>query len=125
MRSYLTKDQTLSVLAFDSVVRENLFTSDFYGIDPHQVELVRDLVRSCEHEYAKLRNERSTILENAYDGDESETALTNVSVKTMLLSRQIRMRIRREILTEQQREWFQKEFEEKMKVAAGEGAKQQ
>ena len=39
LRSYLTKDQTLSVLAFDSVVRENLFTSDFYGIDPHQVEL--------------------------------------------------------------------------------------
>jgi len=119
-----SKDQTLCVLAFDSLVRENLFTSSFYGIGPDQVELVRDIVQSYELEYARLRNERSTILENAYDGDETETALNNVSVKTLLLGRQIRRRIKLEVLTEKQRDSYNKELEDEMKAAASEGVKQ-
>ena len=123
-KSQFSKDQTLCMLAFDSVVRENLFTSCFYGIDQRQTELVCDLVRSYELEYAKLRNERSKILENAYDGDQTETALSNVYVKTLLLGRQIRTRIKLEILTKKQRDSFNKKVKDEMKAAAGEGVKQ-
>jgi hypothetical protein len=124
LKSLLTKDHTLCILAFDSIVRENHFIVDFHGIAPHQTQLVRDLVGSYEIEYEKLRNERSTILENAHDGDQTETALTNVSIKTLLLSKKIRKRIQREILTKKQRRSFHVEYQAKMIVPAREGAKQ-
>ena len=111
------KNHTIFVLALDSVARENYFTSTYHSLDPQQIERVSVLVDSCELQYSKLLNERSAILEHAVDGDNSEIALTNISVETLLLNQLIRTRIRREIMTQQQREEFNKEFEDKTRAA--------
>ncbi len=107
------KNHTIFVLALDSVARENYFTSMYHSLDPQQVERVSELIDSYSLQYSKLLKERSVILEHAVDGDNSEIALTNVYVETLLLNQLIRTRIRREIMTQQQRDEFNEQFEEK------------
>lgn len=104
----LGKDHTLFVLAFGAATRQTYFLTNYQGtLKPHQISQVRDLVDLYESEYTRLRNDRSAILESALDGQDVETQLNNNRVETLLLSRQVRRRIFREILTLEQRKAHQ------------------
>ena len=99
----LSKDHTLFVLAFDSITRQTYFLSNYRSLmEDHQVDLTRDLVDSYEPEFARLRNERQKILENAMDDVDVATMLKNNRIDTLLLSRKIRRGIHKTILTREQ-----------------------
>ena len=101
----LSKSHTLFVLAFDSTTRHKYFFANFPSTNsPPQADQVRDLVDSYDKDFKKLRDQRAAILETARDGHDVDVLLRNNRIETVLLSRQVRGRIFREILTKKQQE---------------------
>ena len=106
----LGKAHTLVVLALDSVTRQKYFLYNYYSkLTPTQVERARDLIDSYELDFARLRDQRAAILETARDGQGVDVLLKNNRIQTVLLSRQVRIEINREIMTKEQRQKSQAE----------------
>ncbi|MGI9519951.1 MAG: hypothetical protein ACR2NP_23050 [Pirellulaceae bacterium] len=110
----LGKDHTLFVLAFDSITRQTYFLANFrHLMNDDQVRQTRELVDSYDGRYAELRDERARILENAADGQDIDTMLLNNRVETLLMGRDLRRKLFREILTEEQQKLHLEESAER------------
>ncbi len=100
----LGKDHTLCVQAFDRATRQIYFLSHYRPfMEDHQVQPARDLIDSYDMAFRRLGQQRNLILENATDDQDIATLLLNNGVETLLLSREVRRRIVREVLTREQR----------------------
>ena len=107
------KDHTLFVQAFDSVTRQTYFLANYPELNPEQIERVRDLVDSYENQFSDLLNQRAQIMENARDGDQVELRLKNNNIDTLLLGRQVRRTIFKDIMTKEQKEAHKAKAEER------------
>jgi hypothetical protein len=106
----LSKDHTLFVQAFDSVTRHTYFLSNYgYLMNDRQIEQTRDLVDSYAEKFTRLGQQRHETLQNASSDQDIQTLLLNNRVETLLLSRDVRRQIFRNILTREQRQAHQEE----------------
>jgi len=100
----LNKNQTLLFLVMEPDIRASVVASIYRAhMTEEQIDTAKKLATTYSQQYDQLLRDRSTVLENAVTGDNVESELLVIKLKTVELTTKIRTRIHREILTREQK----------------------
>ena len=100
----LHKNQTLLVLAAQTDIRARLILSPFRTIiDDEQFEVAYDIAMAHDQQFNELLRERASVLETAFDGQNTGDKLTDIKMRTADLLIKARRKIQQTVLSAEQR----------------------
>ncbi|MFT5302129.1 MAG: hypothetical protein ACI814_002943 [Mariniblastus sp.] len=101
------KNFTILMLAHEPDLRARTLTKHLrHMMTDEQMAAAVELVLKNDHKFQKLIRRRAEVLEYAYDGLNIQSELRRIDEETILVSRDIRNMVNREILTREQKMQF-------------------